>query len=284
MQKCLICGKSVPSKRGLANHIRTHGINPSQYKKRFDKELSEGLIEGSDFLECPLCNKKVKLLKSHLRRTHNLSYSEIDEMQVKTSCDKVHEKLSSAIAISWESRDRESIGSKISLTKSERWTPEDTKRLYEARVKSGCYNIIGKKRNQHLIDKYETYEEYLEAVSSRLYGNHGTRVYSEDSYGPVMYRSSYEYKLSRILNELLISYKYEPKWFKYFDSVKGKYRRYCPDFLIESKNLILEVKPSRFIEEATVLEKKAAVESEGYRFKFITESELNIESIKSIMI
>lgn len=267
------------------SHVRIqHKMTSNEYKKKFDKELSEGLIEGSDFLECPLCQAKVKFLRSHLIRTHKLTNSEIDNMGIQSVCDKAHEKMSESIKNSWDNKDRELVGSKISSTKSERWTLEDTKRLYEARIASGCYTAIGKKRLQHLINKFDSYEDYLNDISSRLCGNHAQRIYSEDSFGPVMYRSSYEYKLSRILNELNVEYKYEPKWFKYFDPVQNKFRRYCPDFFIASKNLILEVKPMRFVEDPVVLAKKSAIENEGYNFKFITESELNIESIESIVI
>lgn len=284
MNKCLICGKSLPSKRGLANHIRTHGITPSAYNKQFEEELNSGLIEGKDFLVCPICNKKVGFLRSHLRRTHNLSYQEIDELSVKSSADNYHERMSSAIKLSWEDKDRDFIGSKISETKSSRWTPEDTKRLYEARLASGCYTAIGKKRNQHLVEKYDSYEDYLKDISSRLSGKRATRIFSEDSYRPVMYRSSYEFKLSKLLNELGFEYKYESLWIDYYDPERKKNRKYNPDFFIPSLNLVLEVKPLIFIDNEVVLAKKQAVLNEGYRFNFITENELNIDSLKLIVI
>ena len=286
MFKCLICSKSLPSKRGLANHIRTHGITPSEYKRKFEYELNKEYVEGKDYLTCPLCGKKVQFLHSHLKRTHHLTNDDISKMDINKYSTNSESIVSERTRKSWSNMNEDAYRarcSRISETKSKLWTKEDTERLYQARLDSGCYKLIGKKAHETIVSKYDSYEDYLNDVTSRLPSGHrGTRILSEDSYGPVTYRSTYEYKVSRLLNQLNLVYKYEPFWLPYFNTKKGKTSHYCPDFFIESLNLVIEVKPTRFIDDI-VLAKKEAVIQKGYNFVFATESDLTLEQFKLLV-
>lgn len=284
MFKCLICNKSLSSKRGLANHIRTHNMTPTQYKEKFFKELHEGYVEGRDYLICPICGKeRWGQLVRHLHRDHNLSDSQIEDLGINVRTQWYHEKQANAVSKAWRLGHRDHIGPKISKTKSENWTKEDTLRLYEARISKGAYSKIGIRRNQHLIDKFNSYEEYCNHLMTRL-TNKGKLIEGVDSFREVKYRSFWEFKLSLILLELNIEFKYEPMWVKYFDPTSDRERRYNPDFLIESLNLVLEVKPYQETFNEKVIAKKEAVERLGYKFSFITEDDLTLERIKAIVI
>ena len=279
--KCLICGKVVPSKHGLANHLwHKHNMSSKEYKTRFAKELRGDLIEGEDYLLCPICNKECQRLSTHLSRTHKLSKDEINNLIDQKVSNKMHNVISKNCKKNLHTSE---VHKKISDTKKERWTPEDTKRLYESRIQSGCYSLIGKKRNQHLVDKFDSYEQYLDDVVNRLSGGlRGNRIISEDSYGPVKYRSTYEYRLSRLLNKLNVTYRYEPFWLDYTNPNDNSVHKYNPDFLIEDYNLVLEVKPNKFINEVTEAKRLATV-NKGYIFEYITEDKLNISYLSKLL-
>ena len=279
MHRCLICQRSFDKKRSLANHIRTHGMTPTEYKKKFFAELHENLTEGVDYIICPICGKeRWGQITRHLHRQHSLTDEQIKELGIKTVTDKYSQYYTARTVALWNKLDREAVGKAISKTKSERWTEEDSKRLHEARIATGAYSRIGRARNQHLIDKFDTYESYLH----NLIGRRGKRIPGRDSHRYVVYRSTWEKRLSEILDSLHIEYSYEPFAVKYV--LEGKEKHYLPDFYIESKNLVLEVKP----EKMSILEvsqvKKQAVLDAGYRFEFITEDRLNEEYVQSIMI
>lgn len=266
---------------------------PSEYNKRFSDILWEDYLkthkEGKDFLICPKCGSVMMDLKSHLCRKHGMTEEEVNDLNIQLVCSETSSNRSLGLSKGWKTCDKITRCKRISKTKSENWTIEDTKRMYDARIKSGAYHKIGLSRQMTQAKKFKSYEDYLAYQldlmdKSRTTFIRGTLIHSEDSFGPVMYRSTWEYKLSRILNHLNIIYKYEPFFIKYFSTESNKYRNYRPDFYIKSLNLVLEVKPSIFLNNLTVKEKAKATVNNGYNYKFITEDLLNEDIIKSIVI
>lgn len=94
----------------------------------------------------------------------------------------------------------------------------------------------------------------------------------------VVMRSSWEVLVATILDNHNIDYKYEGLVIPYEQDTRR--RSYVTDFLIG--DLVLEVKPKRFIDDEVVLLKKEATIREGYNFMFITEDELSLSEEKLI--
>ena len=118
MKRCPICGwktTDVENKAGsFCNHITTvHDISPEDYlkehpkdKKYFAKEAKkkeriELLKNKNNFVLCPICNEKLRILnETHLKNKHGLSVREFKEKypDAKITSETTHKKLLVGIA------------------------------------------------------------------------------------------------------------------------------------------------------------------------------------------
>lgn len=286
MYECLICNKKFQTKRGLSNHIRIHGIDSSDYKRIFFDELHKDLKEGIDYVICPICGEERSgQLIRHLHNKHNLSDDEIKNLGIKLKTDKFKEASKIAHEKVWTDEARkkysESIRKAIAKCGSKEWAKRSLANCNRSETqRKASKSFWDRIRNS---DK-ETQDKYYNISCGNLKSaNHGKRIEYHDSYRNITCRSSYEFKLCEILNNLGIEFKYEPFWIDYINPEDGKVHKYCPDILIVKSNLVLEVKPERFINDEVVIAKANSVMENGYDFLFITESKLNEDYIREII-
>lgn len=102
--------------------------------------------------------------------------------------------------------------------------------------------------------------------------NNFKSLYINPDGSEIMMRSSWEVLVATELDKYNIDYRYEGLVIPY--EYEGRSRSYVTDFLVD--DIVLEVKPKRFMCDEVVLTKKDAVLDSGYKFKFITEDELSL--------
>lgn len=131
------------------------------------------------------------------------------------------------------------------------------------------------KRNRRLFQD----PQFRDRATSRI--RNATRWHGDRyQYNGVAFRSTWEVTLAKWLDSEGIVYKYEGVKIKYFDPEKGYERTYYPDFYLPDKNLCLEVKPKMYLDSEVVKSKREACIRAGYKFRFITQDELNNLSTK----
>ena len=294
METCAVCGTEFKSPRGLANHYRAkHSLTGEQYHKLIEGPKEEFV----DFVVCPICGVKRRNLTKHLK-FHRLSKEQFlnlypDQQMV---CSSTISKMTEAAKIEYQDRRYEMAryGS-IAITKynksESKWSGENGDRLRKKLSETMTSTLtrlwdtpeykkhISEERSRRFLDK-----DYAERNSENLRRLWRNPEYVEKmknrqccmkDYGDGLhFRSSYEYRLARVLIDSGVDYQYEPFCIDY--SFKGSDRRYFPDFYIEKYNLVIEVKPKKFISEEVNLAKKDSVIGKGYNFMFITEDELEL--------
>ena len=294
METCAVCNTVFNSPRGLANHYRAkHSLTGEQYR-----ELCEGpKKEAIDFVVCPICGVRRKNLTKHLK-FHKMSKEQFLSLypDQKMVCDTTISKMVEAAKIEYQGRKEEMAhyGS-IAITKynksADKWSGENGDRLRE-KISETMTSTLTRLWNtpeyrEHISEERSSRfqnKEYAERNSENL-----KRIWKNPEYIEKMkkrqccmkdygngfrFRSSYEYRLAKMLKEAGVDYQYEPFHVDYnFDGLE---RRYFPDFYIEKYNLVIEVKPRKFTSEKVNLAKRDSVMSKGYKFMFITEDELEL--------
>ena len=298
METCLVCKKSFNSARGLANHyLAKHHLSGKQYKQL----LPDNEVESRDYVVCPICGVRRKNLTKHLK-FHKMSKEQFlslysDQQMV---CSGTLSKMIEAAKVEYQDRKEEMAhyGS-LAITKynksTEKWSGENGQRLRERQSKLMSSTL-------HRLWKTEEYRKHISAERSRRYldANYAKKNLENlkpwwinasktpekkhrcflKEYEPGMkFRSSYEYRLAKLLRNSNISYAYETLAFRYRFNESDKW--YFPDFYIEQYNLVIEVKPYRFISEEINIAKKQSVCEAGYNFLFITEKELRLAESSS---
>lgn len=105
---------------------------------------------------------------------------------------------------------------------------------------------------------------------------HGDRY----RYGENSFRSTWEVEFAKWLDSENIHFEYEGVKVKYLDPERGYERTYYPDFYLPDQNLCIEIKPKVYLDSKVVKAKRDACLKAGYKFKFITQDELNNLSTK----
>lgn len=126
------------------------------------------------------------------------------------------------------------------------------------------------KRNQALFKDPEFKERATKRIMKATRW-HGDRYRYKDK----SFRSTWEVKFAEWMGSENINYEYESIKVKYEDPDTGQMKTYYPDFYLPDFNLCIEVKPVAYINNSSVVAKKNACISQGYKFKFITQNELN---------
>lgn len=294
METCAVCGTNFKSPRGLANHYRAkHGLTGDQYH-----ELTEGSkLEFVDFVVCPICGAKRRNLTKHLK-FHNMTKEQFLILYPgqQMVCSLTTSKMSEAAKIEYQDRrDEMAHYGSIAITKynksDSKWSGENGSRLRKKLSEAMTSTLtrlwgmpdyrkrISEERSRRFLDK--DYAERNSESLRRLWRNPEyiekmkKRQCCMKDYGDgLRFRSSYEYRLARMLIDSGVSYQYEPFYIDYI--FKGSARRYFPDFYIDKYNLVIEVKPKKFISEEVNLAKKDSVIAKGYNFMFVTEQELEL--------
>ena len=91
--------------------------------------------------------------------------------------------------------------------------------------------------------------------------------------GPIIYRSSWEYKFCKYCesNKDVIKWVSEPVKIKYINSLDGKEHTYFPDYFIElssGKKYLIEVKPSAQLKEPKPPKRKTVKTVKNYKYAY----------------
>lgn len=269
---------------------------------------------GVEKLICPLCNcGGFSRLSSHLYNSHpDLSKEELLRIYPDTKfvSDNLHKKQSNATKKQWENPDyRQLMTDNASTQLTEQWKDPEFRELrrklnskimkerwndpdYREAKRIEAGNTLRKlwqdpdfrkrriEASSSILNDLWNNDEWRdwksqnqsEVMIERLVTNR-TKISYTNRYGDVLkLRSHFEERLAKFFDLIEIDYEYESISFKYeYDNHTHKY---IPDFFIKEFDLIIEVKPSCYINNEIVQLKKQSVIIEGYNFMFITENEL----------
>ena len=294
MIQCVICGQQVTSKRGLAFHIKKHGIQSiKDYVTMFPEEEQNVDPKNSALLVCPLCGKKnLKQLTQHLTWKHNMTREKFEKLYP--------EQTLFIPEISDRCRRATQIGHEVYLKNFEN-DPEKYKKSYKERSikrtknnpdigikiatilrRNGVYEKTSE-RSKRMWESTE-YRKMQSEKCKRQHENGLTEIVIKKSLNRnhvkvasinnVLYRfrSSYELDFALLLDSLGIKFEYESIKINYF--YNGKIHVYYPDFYIPDTNIVFEVKPYFRIQDIRNQCKQRACVESGYSFRYITEYEL----------
>lgn len=171
---------------------------------------------------------------------------------------------------------------------------DETRRLHQengTRVMKSVYNNpeslekLKKSRSENAKNQWATNKKFVEKMREVgrevMARDHKSMVeksmnaqlkeYTLTNGDIVRLRSGFEYRVYDFLVRNEIKFEYESLWIPYLygDSLK----HYKPDFFLPDLNLILEVKPTCYINSSKNQAKKSAVESLGYRFEWVTQND-----------
>lgn len=208
--ECKICGRTLI--RGFGKHVKSqHGITPKDYYDKFLKKDGDGI--------CKVCGDPTEFAWRE-KGKKRLWYNEY----CSRSCifTDTHRKI------------------KEDPKKNKTWTDRSRKTMLamwaDPDQREKWISQYGVKNNTDNMAK--TDPEFIERVNASKH--RGTLI----PYKGVIMRSTWEHKFALELDELEIPWVYE---FKTFDLFNG--HRYTPDFYLPDFNLIVEIKPSCFIDE-----------------------------------
>lgn len=130
-----------------------------------------------------------------------------------------------------------------------------------------------KNQTNRFIDMLNDIWSDPERAKECFYGYHTYKSveYSSKNNGVLYFRSSWEKVLASFMDANNIDWSYESLSIKF--CYENKNHHYIPDFYLKDYNLILEVKPNKFIDDY-VIAKLNASEDAGYKIKLITEDHL----------
>ena len=299
MIKCVVCSQEVTSRRGLAFHLKKHGIESvNKYLEIYPDQIQYVDPIDDTLLTCPICGRyNMKQLGQHIVGTHKLTHAEFLEMypNQKMFVDEISERCSRAQAVGVEQyyRNKERDPDKYAEIYKERSrkrlenNPDLGTKISAILRKNGVYDAWSERLKRQWKDP-----EYIKKKSEQCKRQHEngltdivlTKSYKNRSVhtviGGVHYdmRSNWEVKFGNLLYSLGIPFEYETVKIPYF--YNGKFRSYSPDFLISGTNIIFEIKPYRLTRYDINKAKQRWAIERGYSFRYITEYELkNTETI-----
>lgn len=221
-------------------------------------ENQEGLVT------CLICGAKRRSLSQHIR-VHGIKAWEYREMypNAPMSCEetrKLHKNNCSKMAKAlWNEESYEESRNQIRKVRSQnakiQWT---SNKKYIELMKEVGHEVM----TRNLKD-----QEYIKKMQSPH-----LKEYQLSNGDTVLLRSGFEASVYDFLVRYNYKFIYEPKWIEYIRE-DGSKHHYTPDFYLPDYNLILEVKPSCYINNARNSCKKQGCIDAGYKFVFITEKD-----------
>lgn len=88
------------------------------------------------------------------------------------------------------------------------------------------------------------------------------------------YRSSYELIFAKHLDEQKLTYEYESKKIRYYDTQKKQWRYAIPDFYIPSMNTIVEIKSQWTYDPTNMKDKEKFYKKAGYSFNLLLDEDI----------
>lgn len=269
---------------------------------------------GQEKLVCPVCGRKgFSRLSSHLYNSHpDLSKDTLLEMysDTKLVSDGLHKKQSDATKNQWTNPEyRKLMSDNASIQLTEQWKDskfreirkEVNSRMMKEKWENPEYREAKRIEAGNTLRKLWKDEEFrkrrIQASSSILNSlwndeewkewrsqqqseimierlvTHRKKIEYINRYGKLLkFRSHFEERFATFLDLIEVDYSYESMKFKY--SYQSHSHNYIPDFFINELNLVVEVKPSCYINNEITQIKRKSVIDEGYNFMFITEDDL----------
>ena len=292
MERCVICNKEFKSPRGLANHYRIHNLSGLEYKELYNKINNIEPVENVDFVVCKICGKETLDLSHHLK-IHSMNSQEYLSLypEATLTCEKSLKRKSESSKRSQNITDKRRKASSENITKynksEDKFTDELrnklSKNMHDRLVENWKNSEYRKQMCEERISRCNSpeYKEKIAKISRdkwQMDKEYRTMMLRKfqcklKEYEPgVRLRSSYEYEVYKFLTSLNIHFEYEALVIEY--QMNGLKKFYKPDFFIPEYNLIIEVKPFKFVNaEINQLKKKASLNS-GYNFVFATENEI----------
>lgn len=281
---CLICNCELANRQQLATHLKNvHNTNTKEYKLKYKLDKDDNL------LECPICGEyNFKQLTHHITWKHNLSKTDFLQQfpDTKLWIDEISERCAKAQSIGIKTfkknlkenphyyddmyvqrtlhRDVVTISNKVRQTRIK----NNSNEKMSQRVKE-----LWQDENYRMLQSNKAKNQHKNGLTDIILNKSGKKRYLI-TLGNITYnmRSTWEIKVAEYLYNHNIDFKYEPFAIRY--NYNNESHLYYPDFYITTNNIILEVKPFSLCSDDKVIAKKLACESEGYRFMFITENEL----------
>lgn len=219
-----------------------------------------------DEVICPYCGVARKRLWLHIKSAHDKSMSEAKSEfpNYKWFADSESEKFTNAARVMLSN---ESNKDKIRAA--------GTKNLIEFN-KTQWTDAQRVKRSQIQSDKWKDPEYRNKWHETRMQPDNLTRCamnkFKMKEYPNGLFRSSYESQCALVLTQLDYTYEYEPFYVRY--QYEGKDYSYSVDFYLKEFNMIIEVKPKKFINLPKNQAKMKGSLNAGYNYIFLTEDEL----------
>lgn len=259
-----------------------------------------------DYVECPICGKKLMNMTSHIKahgieiKDFKIKYPNVDlvsesyrskmssKMKVVRNRDDVKAKTSENSKRMWgssEFKDKmhkihlevqsdKDLQSRKSKTLKNTWKRQEVRnRIIDAQKKAQSLESEKERKSRQGKLNWES-KEYR----SKVRKHRSVRIL--DNGEPMIFASSWEVKVSKYLDSLDIEWDYETLQFEYFTN-DGKSHNYYPDFYLRDLDLILEVKPKHEIELEVNQLKFSSVVSCGRNIMYITQDDIvNIDTFK----
>jgi hypothetical protein len=247
--------------------------------------------DAFDGVCCRLCCKQYKTIAQHLYRTHGLTREQYEAYAERfpVQCRGTKQKITHF----WEHEASEEFklqrGRKLSkaLGESRKTWSEQKREQWKRRMSDGHTRFeavasadfreerrrtLARGRRNRWADTTPS-ERYAALKPAFRSSRRCQCVLRSGAVIPV--RSTWEVRFMTYLDGRHLDYFYEPEAIPWWDR-HARRRYYTPDFYLPAFDLIVEVKPQRIITryEDTCRRKKEAVLREGYRFCFVTETEL----------
>ena len=212
-------------------------------------------IIDDNHIRCPYCGKEFKALAQHLIHTHKKTREEVSrEFPGTRYLAKSINSRMSAGADNWKSipANLEKLKAKSSVQMSKQWVEN---KLFKANsIQNSTKRIRALNRDNNFRKKM---------------GYHLPSEFDYISKGEnFRFRSTWERDIAVFLDKHEIDWEYESVIVDL-----NKDHTYYPDFYLPKYNLIIEAHPKHLIDEMMLLKQKRTIE-QGYKFMFITESEI----------
>lgn len=245
--------------------------------------------EGEDFVVCPLCGRKFKLISTTHLKVHG--YSSPDEFLkdypgtqlVSKEYSKKRSEILGKVNQSDVMRQKASNHAKEMNKDSQRQSEKGSKGWTDERRQSKRDQI---KSVTDMVNNSPEYDEYRKRRQQGL--SYGKRHDYRTEDGRLLKLKSFAECIAAKFFEINnFKFEYETVEISYENPWDHRIHKYFPDFYLPDYNLLVEVKPEDKLEDKTVVAKSNAAKSEGYNFMFVTPQDLKrykslIDRIKAL--
>jgi hypothetical protein len=292
MITCSVCSQVVTSKRGLAFHIKKHGIDSVKtYLEMFPEEQSNINPKDNSLLTCPICGEyNFKQLTQHITWKHNMTREQFEQQypdqllylpEISERCSRAGTTSGERYQEHFEQDPEKYRLSYMKRAKTRKKNNPDLGKKISGILRShGVYDRLSEQSKR--LWKDDSYRKLQSDKCKRQHENGLTEIILKNSgkkrykvtLGECVYsmRSKWECTFANILYEKHIPFEYESFCIKY--EFNGRIRSYYPDFVIPNTNILFEVKPLSLTKKDINIAKMNACIEEGYDFRYITEIEL----------